>query len=66
MENTGWQLNPTDTGCLDVQCTGLGGGELDKDWEVLLACRKEAHVYAPSLSKQMTGRKKPLFFLSFT
>jgi hypothetical protein len=52
MENTGWQLNPTDTGYLDVQCTGLGGGELDKDWEVLLACRKEAHVYGPSLSKQ--------------
>ena len=36
MENTGWQLNPTNTGYLDVQCTGLGGGELDKDWEVLL------------------------------
>ena len=52
MENTGWQLNPTDTGYLDVQCTGLGGGELDKDWEVLLACRKEAHVYGPPLSKQ--------------
>ena len=52
MENIGWQLNPTDTGYLDVQCTGLGGGELDKDWEVLLACRKEAHVYGPSLSKQ--------------
>ena len=47
-----WQLNHTDTGYLDVQCTGLGGGELDKDWEVLLACRKEAHVYGPSLSKQ--------------
>ena len=52
MENTSWQLNHTDTGYLDVQCTGLGGGELDKDWEVLLACRKEAHVYGPSLSKQ--------------
>ena len=51
MENTSWQLNRTDTGYLDVQCTGLGGGELDKDWEVLLACRKEAHVYGPSLSK---------------
>ena len=47
VENTSWQLNPTDTGYLDVQCTGLGGGELDKDWEVLLACRKEAHVYGP-------------------
>ena len=52
MENTGWQLNPADTGHLDVQCTGLGGGELDKDWEVLLACRKEAHVYGPFLSKR--------------
>ena len=52
MENTSWQLNHTDTGYLDVQCTGLGGGELEKDWEVLLACRKEAHVYGPSLSKQ--------------
>ena len=51
-ENTGWQLNPTDTGYLDAQCTGLGGGELDDDWDVLLACRKEAHVYGPSLSKQ--------------
>ena len=30
MENTGWQLNPTDTGYLDVQCTGLGGEELDR------------------------------------
>ena len=29
-ENTGWQLNPTDTGYLDVQCTGLGGEELDR------------------------------------
>ena len=47
MENTSWQLNHTDTGYLDVQCTGLGGGELDKDWEVLLACRKEAHIYRP-------------------
>jgi len=26
--------------------------ELDDDWDVLLACRKEAHVYGPSLSKQ--------------
>ena len=58
MENTGWQLNPTDTGYLDVQCTGLGGGELDKDWEVLLACKKEAHVYGPSLSKQDDWKEK--------
>ena len=52
MDNTAWQLNPADPGSLDVQCTGLGGGELDQEWEVLLACRKEAHVYGPSLSKQ--------------
>ena len=51
-ESTVWQLNPTDTGYLDAQCTGLGGGQLDDDWDVLLACRKEAHVYGPSLSKQ--------------
>ena len=51
-ESTAWQLNPTDTGYLDAQCTGLGGAELDDDWDVLLACRKEAHVYGPSLSKQ--------------
>ena len=52
MDNTAWQLNPTDPGSLDVQCTGLGGGELDEEWGVLLACKKEAHVYGPSLSKQ--------------
>ena len=52
MDHTAWQLNPTDTGYLDVQCTGLGGGELDTDWDVLVACKKEAHVYGPSLSKQ--------------
>jgi len=23
-----WQLNPTDTGYLDAQCTGLGGGQV--------------------------------------
>ena len=59
MENTSWQLNHTDTGYLDVQCTGLGGGELDKDWEVLLACRKEAHIYGPHWASRMTGRKEP-------
>lgn len=47
-----WQINPTDAGDLDAQCTGLGGSELDEDWDVLLACRKDAHVYGPSLSKQ--------------
>jgi len=44
MDNTTWQLNPTDPEFLDVQCTGLGGGELDEEWDVPLACRKEAHV----------------------
>ena len=52
MDHAAWQLNPTDTGYLEVQCTGLGGAELDPDWDVLVACRKEAHVYGPSLSKQ--------------
>ena len=52
MDNTAWQLNDADPGSLDVQCTGLGGGELDEEWDVLLACKKEAHVYGPSLSKQ--------------
>ena len=52
MDNTSWQLNDADPGSLDVQCTGLGGGEFDEDWDVLLACKKEAHVYGPSLSKQ--------------
>ena len=52
MDQTAWQLNPTDTGSLDVQCTGLGGSELDQEWEVLLACKKDAHTYGPSLRKQ--------------
>ena len=26
--------------------------KLDDDWDILLACKKEAHVYGPSLSKQ--------------
>ena len=74
-ENTSWQLNPTDTGYLDAQCTGLGGGELDDDWDVLLACRREAHVYGPSLSKQddwnaragtIAGTAHTQGYLSFT
>ena len=52
IESTAWQINPTDTGDLIAQCTGLGGGELDEEWDVLLACKKDAHVYGPSLSKQ--------------
>jgi len=47
-----WSHHDADPGSLDVQCTGLGGGELDEEWDVLLACKKEAHVYGPSLSKQ--------------
>ena len=31
MDHIAWQLNPTDTGYLDVQCTGLGGRGLDTD-----------------------------------
>jgi len=27
MDNTTWQLNDANPGSLDVQCTGLGGGE---------------------------------------
>ena len=52
IESTAWQINPTDTGDLVAQCTGLGGSELDEEWDVLLACKKDAHVYGPSLSKQ--------------
>ena len=59
MDNTAWQLNPTDPGSLDVQCTGLGGGELDQEWDVLLACRKEAHVYGPSLWHNCRNRPHP-------
>ena len=51
-ESTHWLINPTDTGNLIAQCTGLGGSELDEEWDVLLACKKDAHVYGPSLSKQ--------------
>lgn len=62
MDQTEWQLNPqlnpTDTGYLNVQCTGLGGGELDQEWEVLLSCRREAHVCGPSLSKQDDWKEK--------
>ena len=28
------------------------GKKIDEEWDVLLACKKEAHVYGPSLSKQ--------------
>ena len=33
MDNTSWQLNDADPGSLDIQCTGLGGGELDEEWD---------------------------------
>ena len=52
IESTHWLINPTDTGNLIAQCTGLGGSELDEECDVLLACKKDAHVYGPSLSKQ--------------
>ena len=57
-ESPHWLLNPTDTGNLIAQCTGLGGGELDEEWDVLLACKQDAHVYGPSLSKQDDWRTK--------
>ena len=57
-ESPHWLLNPIDTGNLIAQCTGLGGGELDEEWDVLLACKKDAHVYGPSLSKQDDWRTK--------
>ena len=47
-----WQSNPAKTGPLELQCTGLGGSELDPDWDVLLSCKRAAQVYGPSLSKQ--------------
>ena len=52
LENSEWQINPTDTGDLTAQCTDLGGSELDEEWDVLVACEKDAHVYGLSLSKQ--------------
>ena len=38
IESTHWLINPADTGNLNAQCTGLGGSELDEEWDVLLAC----------------------------
>ena len=52
LESSVWQINPTDTGDLAAQCTGLGSSELDEEWDILIACKKDAHVYGPSLSKQ--------------
>ena len=52
LESSEWQINPADTGVLSAQCTGLGGSELDEEWDILVACKKDAHIYGPSLSKQ--------------
>ena len=52
MRHTQWQINPCRTNPVEVQCTGLGGSELDADWDVLISCKRHAQVYGPSLSKQ--------------
>jgi len=52
IESTHWLINLADTGNLIAQSTGLGGSELDEEWDVLLACNEDAHMYGPSLSKQ--------------
>ena len=53
MDNTSWQLNDADPGSLEVQCTGLGGGQLDEDWDVLLACKKK-HMFTGHPSANRT------------
>ena len=52
MRSTEWQTNPGRTNPVEVQCTGLGGAELDAEWDVLISCKRHAQVYGPSLSKQ--------------
>ena len=52
MANPDWQRNAAQAKATEIQCSGLGGAELDVDWDVLLACKRHAHVYGPSLSKQ--------------
>ena len=52
MRHTKWQANPCRTNPVEIQCTGLGGAELDADWDVLISCKRHAQVYGPSLSKQ--------------
>ena len=52
MLHTEWQDNPIKVDATEVQCTGLGGAELDAGWDVLVACKRHAQVYGPSLSKQ--------------
>ena len=52
LENSEWQINPADTGVLSAQCTGLGCSELDDECDILVVCKKDAHVHGLSLSKQ--------------
>ena len=52
MRHTQWQVNPCRTNPVEIQCTGLGGSELDADWDVLISCKRHAQVYGPSLSKR--------------
>ena len=52
MRHKQWQANPCRTNPVEIQCTGLGGSELDADWDVLISCKRHAQVYGPSLSKQ--------------
>ena len=52
MRHQQWQANPCRTNPVEMQCTGLGGSELDADWDVLMSCKRHAQVYGPSLSKQ--------------
>ena len=52
MAHTDWQSNLTKFDAMEIQCTGLGGAELDANWDVLLTCKRHAQVYGPSLSKQ--------------
>ena len=47
-----WQNNPSEAETSEVQCTGLGGAELDAVWDALITCKRHAQVYGPSLSKQ--------------
>ena len=60
LENSEWQINSGWHRC-PAQCTGLGGSKLDKEWDIPVACRKDAHVYGPSLSKQDEWDAKPDF-----
>ena len=52
MDNTTWQLNDADQGPWTFSALGWVEENSMKIGDVLLACKKEAHVYGPSLSKQ--------------